>query len=329
MPMKRALRYNSLPLANKKCDQPKVAAKRRHSVRRNKQGNKRTGGEQQEDIYTKVRFEESGEGNAIGIDIEEESRVVEEEEEEAVEGNHSSCCYTSKAAEVAVVSNQIISDHNLHSMVAFRRLKAFPAAVAASDQTEDGASNSKESRSSTHLSSLLPLSAFKTFTYNRIVRLAYARDERTDFYSDYFSRCELTCEFHLDGMRSVRLDVEMNRYLLNMTAREFTAFQRLLKRVETYEYPPNETTMRVRRATASHRLITQVLDMLLQSMPKVGRSVGCVKENMGVGAVPIYMRGQPATEADGQLDLTGCIQANVLDKLADLVRQRKNTIDLN
>lgn len=157
-----------------------------------------------------------------------------------------------------------------------------------------------------------------SFSYSKITKLVHERDDKGNFYSDCCPRCDLTVDFTVNGMRNLRFDMDINRYLLHLTENQWTSFMNLLQRVEKFEY----TTLAKDQQEQSCCVIKRVLTVLLKMTPKLGVNTGVIRSSTGVGARPIYLR-RPPDDSFPSLDLTQCINTEILGRLEDLVTQRR------
>lgn len=277
-PPKKVFKYNTLPLENKKaCNtaKPKPVRKSKRKVA--------TG--QKDDIYTCVRYEESNDSTIEDYLIEnppDESLLVEPS--------------TSGSAPSKVIREETIPSNSLNSgRLIMEQLKQFTNEVAL-EHPQKSVSR-----------------AFSAFSFNKITRLVYEKDDKVQFYSDVCPRCELNVEFHIGGLRSVRIDVELSRYVLNMTEGQWKSFLALLEAIEEFHYPVKE----IGKPRSECCVIQKLLGCLLETVPKVGVNLGVVKENKGIGSVPIYVP-KPSADNVPRLDLTCCIDEGILEKLKTL-----------
>lgn len=350
---KKTFRYNPLPLEHK--GHP---AELKSNNKKNSQKRKRKGAAT-EDIYTMVRFEEETEGTAANLDIQDASMLLSQKEREdkgttkGVPTRNKTRSLLSKLEEISAHKKRLAEGVSAEqpSTTSVDANLDIQNASKISPQKEEGDEGtttvvSPRTRSTRLLNRLHEKSAqrarmseggsseqastsstAKRFSFHQTTKLSYKKDDKGNFYSDSCGLCAMSVDVNVDGMRRLRFDVDdedAKRYFLDLTQDQWETFERLMQRLDKFEFSGWAKEQAVQEASEDCCAIRRTLYCLLRTTPKLGVNVGAIRCSSGVGAKPVYLRRAPEEENRPETDLSKCIDPLVLKRMEELVKKRKD-----
>lgn len=271
-----AFRYEALPLQHKRgAGHDKPISKKRGRKPKTKQ--------KEEEIHTKVRFQEQTEGTALGMDIQDASMVKEQLDTPQQNPGKS--------------KRSLIE--SLEEILGQRRREA------AEDATEVNAFSFNKVMKLSH-----ELDEKGKFYSDSCGRCAL----EVEFTVDGQRRLQFDVDInrHLLDLTQDQWE-SFQRLMQSVNKFEYSGWTRSGGGF----FPGHEEEGR------NCCIIKKTLNLLLKTTPKLGVNVGAIRHSTGIGTRPVFLRTIPDGHGPPKLDLTECIKPEILARMEEIVTARK------